>query len=1376
VTGPRQTRAQSPLDNAPIDAVPTASAAESIRRFPCSAGQQRFWVLNQLDPGNPSLHVAVRWRLEGEVSTTDIERAFQLIIDRHEVLRTYFAEIDGEPMQIVEPHVAFRVPEIDLSMLPAADAHRESERIAQLEARASFDLQSCPPLMRVTRLRLSPENSILLLTLHHIVSDGWSIGLLAQEMGEICAALQTGGVAQIPELPVSYGEFSAWQQECLDSEAAAIDAEFWKHKLTGMEQFELLPDHPRPAIQTDNGAIVSVLLESSLSQGLAELARRQGCTLFMAACATLLTALHRYTGETDIGIGTQLASRSEVELENLIGLFINTQVLRTDLSGDPSFNTLLDRVSDVVSAAFEHQHLPLEKIIELVKPKRDRSRNALFSINFVLQRSFIKNAAYGRFKLIDMPSVSAGALYDLNFFMVERPEGWRFSCEYNTDLFNRETVLRLLSHIENLLRHAIAQPSLPISQLAMLSEPERQTLLTDWNRTDAEYPRDQTLVQLFQAQVLRTPDVPAVECKGVTLSFRQLDQASNRLARELRERGLGAGRRVGVFLNRSVDLVVSLLAVLKSGSAYVAMDVSIPADRLSYVVENAELAGLITRSTLDDQRERRLVDITPQCLLIDRDAAQIASHSDAPLDEAATPDQLAYILYTSGSTGRPKGVLVPHRALVNLLWAVRQSPGIGTHDVLVSVSSIAFDISGLEVFLPLVSGARLVMATEEQVVDGTELLFLLKRCKASVMFATPITWQFLLAAGWHGEPQLKMMCGGEALPRKLAEALLATGGELWNVYGPTETTIYASVARIEPGNGPVPIGGPLPNVRFYVLDAHRQPVPIGAPGELYIGGDQVALGYAGLPDLTRERFIPDPFRPSEGARLYRSGDIVRWHAQDRMEYLGRTDHQIKLRGFRIELGEIESVLLQHPQIAEAVAIVGEDAAGDKAIWAYAVSRQASSEALIDNLRTRLRHTLPSYMCPATITVLPAMPRSQNGKVDHRALPKPVPIASSDARLNETLNPVEQKLAAIWCSTLSVTQVDKRANFFELGGHSLLAARMLARIEAEFGQRLTLAALFRAPSVQELARLIEQRQERDYDFRQVVKLQPNGSRMPVLAINNTGIYYQLSKHLGPDQPFTSLQLFDPSNPSQQLPGSFEEIAAGYVELIRHVQPKGPYVLLGWCIAGSLAFEIARQLSAAGEEVAQLLLVDTYAPGYLHRMPRWRAALAEYAYRWKLIARDWSRVRRGKQSVLEFLSHRVIVRKLRSLFGHAAPTEAPNSFETRNLAPENYDQWLLTYLKQTMQNYEPKLYPGKITLFRSAEEPTGPFLDFRMGWGAYARDGVDVAIIKGDHFSMFRQPGVAQMAQELSRALGHNPDESRTHPGTSRPSRLALPAGV
>ncbi len=1318
-------------------------------RHPCSLEQRRFWVLNQLHPGNPALHVAARWRLEGAVATAELEHAFREIIARHQILRSSFSESDGEPFQTIEPQVSFRIPEIDLSGLSAGEAEAEALRIAELEARSSFDLRSAPPFIRVTRLMLDEGASTLLVTAHHIVCDATSLGLIATEMCEIVSARQAGRAPDLPRLPVSYGEFSTGQAEFLGGESLSVDTAFWKKTLTGLRHFEMPTDRPRPPVQTPNGRIVSIPLDRTVSAELTRLGRRHGCTLFVTTLTALLTLLHRYTGETDIGVGTQASIRDEAELESLIGLFVNTLVLRNDLSGDPDFETLLCRVRDAVNDAFQRRHMPLEHAISIVRPQRDLSRNPLFSINFVVPRALEGAGDYGSFRLTELPPISCGAMYDLSVFLVDRRDGWRISCEYNTDLFEAETVRRLLSCFGTLLRGIAADASRPISQLPVLDDAGRQALLVDWNATSAIYPKDVTTPQLFMDQARRTPDAPAVTCER-TLSYRELDEASSRLAHELRQRGVGPGKIVGVMLNRSTDLVVALMATLKAGGAYAPIDPAHPPERIAYVASHSGLATLITRSTLCD----RLVQCQAPVLLIDNDAAAIAAHPATPPELTAGPKDVAYVLYTSGSTGTPKGVQIGHRSLVNVLWASRREPGLKPKDIYLSVTTIAFDVATLDVFLPLIVGAHLVLATEDQAASPEDLMQLLSRTRATTMFATPVTWQFLIEAGWRSKAGFKAICGGEAISRRLAEGLLAGGGELWNIYGPTETTIWSSVLKIKSGNGAVPIGPPIANTQFYILDAHREPVPPGAPGELYIGGDGVGVGYLGRAELTAERFLPDTFRDVPDARIYRTGDIVRLRRDGSLDYLGRGDSQIKLRGFRIELGEIEAVLLAQPEVAETVVVVGQDAAGDKAIWAYAVPRRADAQtpsAFVSGLRRAMGRSLPRYMCPSAFVVLPALPRLPNGKIDRKSLPPPPPPAvteTSEAAVEE-LTATEAKLAAIWTSVLGVKNIGPSDNFFELGGHSLLASRVLARVKSDFGRALSLSSFFNAPTVQQFSGLLQHDSAREYDFRQVVKLQANGSLPPLLAINNTGVYYQLSKQLGPEQPFTSLQLFDPSLRSAKMPETFEEIAAGYVQLIRRVQPHGPYALLGWCVAGTLAYEIACQLRKMGQEVSQLVMIDTYVPAYFKRMPRVRAFLADLSFRFKLIALDWSKVLAGQKSLGAFLADRTIVKKL---LGKTAPA-AEGSLRGVDERDENYDEWLVNYLQDRSEAYAPQRYDGKVTLFRSAEEPHGRFLDLDMGWSAFA-SGVEVVVIEGDHFSIFRDPGVSRMAQHISRHKNGN----------------------
>ncbi len=892
-------------------------------------------------------------------------------------------------------------------------------------------------------------------------------------------------------------------------------------------------------------------------------------------------------------------------------------------------------------------------------------------------------------------------------------------------------------------------PPKPGSSPIILDEVERDERVVEHNRSTVTYPKHLTLPQLFEAEVSRRPEAVAVVCGERSMSYRELDAASNQLARELQTRGVEPISRVAVLLDRSPELLVALLAVLKSGSAYVPLDPAYPAERLQYALGNSRPAAIITRASLRE----RLAHAAMSAILVDSQSSLIAKQSAESLRPIASPNDPAYVIYTSGSTGRPKGVAIHHRALVNLLCAMRCQPGLTHEDIVVAVTTISFDIAALELFLPLIVGAKVILAKDQEMADGGALLELLRRHAATFMQATPVTWQLLLEAGWHGDPVLKMLCGGEAMPRKLAERLLECGGELWNMYGPTETTVWSSALRVESGDGAVPIGPPIANTQFYVLDDDQELVPHGVPGELFIGGDGVALGYFDLPEVTAGKFVSDKFRDHPGAKLYRTGDIVQMQKHGRMEYLGRADHQIKLRGFRIELGEIEAVLLRHPDIVEAVAVLGKDPSGEGAIWAYAVSQRAQAEppeVLIGALRTSLAQSLPGYMRPSSIVVLDALPRTPNGKIDRRSLPLPTSARWQSKGPAPPLNETERRLANIWSSVLGLGAIDKTADFFELGGHSLLAARLTTRIEAEFGQRLSLLTLFNAPTIEAQAKLLMHGGQHEYDFRQVVQLRPNGSKPPLIAIHNTGVYYyNLSKRLGPDQPLTAFQVFDPSIARQTLPRTVEDIAAEYTGLVRKFQNTGPYQLIGWCVGGVLAFEVARQLVAAGHEVSLLAMIDAWAPGHNGRLSPLRAILADYSYRWQLIGADWRRVMSREQNLATFLAQRTLSKKLLRWVGHSRGDErARVAFETRELSAENYDQWLLGYLEETAQRYEPKLYTGKITLLRSTREPKGLFLDSEMGWGAFASGGVEVAVIDGDHFTVFNGDGLEQMATHLS----------------------------
>lgn len=1348
-------------NNSTVLARRSGPVGEEKLRYPCSPGQWRFWLLHQLNPHHPSLNIAARWRLEGAVSNPELEKAFGLIMERHQPLRTYFADADGEVNQFVAPHVPFHIPVVDLTELPESEAAIEMERAARQEACAPFDV-SLPPLMRVTHIRLREDVSVLLVTLHHLVSDARSVAILAHELSEICAALRTRRQPVLPDLQTAFGDFAASQAERLAGPMPAVDAEFWEHALHGIQYFEMHVDRARPAMLTANGSVRAVGLNGELTGGLSQLGLRAGGTLQTAVLAGILILLHRYTGEVDIAVGTEVIGREGVGLDNLVGPFSNMLVMRGELSGDPGMLTLLAGVRKQVCELEKHRHVTPQNLIEIAKTSPDLSRNPLFSIGVMSPRSSMRNRNPDAFSLTELPTYSGGGA-DMTFGMVEGADGWSLCCEYNADLFEERTVIGLLKHFDILMHAAVADPARKISSLTLLGDTERRELVVENNRTRALYPDRQTLPRLFEAQVARTPGAVAVTGGERSMSYRALDIASNRLARELRARGVEPGSRVAVALERSPELIVALLAILKSGSAYIPLDPEYPPVRLQYVLSNARPAALITQSSFGGRLQGVATTI-----LVDGQSELIASRSAEGLAPSASPADPAYIIYTSGSTGKPKGVAIPHRALVNLLCAMRRQPGLTSADTVLAVTTIAFDIAVLECFLPLVVGARLVMATNREMADGGALLGLLRRHAATFMQATPVTWQLLLEAGWRGEPSLRMLCGGEAMPRKLADRLLQCGGELWNMYGPTETTVWSSALRVEAGDGPVPIGPPIANTQFYILDGHQQLVPRGVPGELYIGGDGVAIGYFDLPDLTQARFGRDMFSEHPDARLYRTGDIVCMKQGGKMEYLGRTDHQIKLRGFRIELGEIEAVLRTHADIKEAVAVLGKDSAGEGAIWAYAVPQRLdanASSALIDALRSILLQSLPGYMCPSSIVVLDSLPRTANGKIDRNSLPAPAKVQSREEV--QPLNEIERRLARIWKSVLGVEVIGKTASFFDSGGHSLLAARLLARIEAEFGQRLSLLTLFEAPSIGAQATLLMRTGQREYDFRRVVRLQPNGSRAPLIAIHNTGVYfYSLSRRLGPDQPLTALQLFDPSIARQTLPGTLEEVAAEYVQLVRQCQGAGPYKLIGWCVGGVLAFEVARQLSEAGREVSLLAMIDAWAPGHSRRLSRPRAILADFSYRWKLIGADWGRVMSHEQGLATFLAQRTLVKRLRHWVGRSREdSQVRVSFEQRGQSAENYDQWLLGYLDDLANSYEPGLYSGKISLLCSSREPKGMFLDPRMGWSPFASGGVDVAVIAGDHFTVFNGQGLEEMAAHISAMPDASDNRETRHRATA-----------
>ncbi|MFC5662557.1 amino acid adenylation domain-containing protein [Kitasatospora misakiensis] len=897
-------------------------------RFPASFPQQRMWFLDQLTPGDTAYNVCGATRIRGPLDLDLWRRAVSAIARRHEALRTTFREVDGEPVQVVTEGAEPEFAVVPCEQLAGPDGEAGLHALAREEFARPFDLAT-GPLVRMRFLRLAADEHVLLLTIHHIAGDLWSTSVFLDELVTLYGAYAGGTEPALPELPIQYADYAVWQRKRLDGDGATADLEYWKRTLAGAPAaLELPTDRPRPAVQSTRGGSRPFALPAPLMDRVREFSRAEGVTPFMTLLAAFQVLLHRYTREEDVVVGVPVANRGRPEVERLIGYFANMLALRTDLSGAPSFRELLGRVRPVCLGAFAHQELPFERLVEELHPRRDLSRTPVFQVSFVFQNIAMPSFDVAGLHLEPMEVAGSTARFDLELQVFDRPEGLSGRFEYNSDLFDAATVDQLAGHLRLLVENLLAEPDVPVGRVPLLPAEEERRLREQGNGTRREWPDAGLVHHRFAAQAARTPDAEAVRCGTEALDYAELARRADRLAHRLRRRGVGRDVLVGVCTERSVDLVVALLAVLKAGGAFVPIDPEFPPERIAYMLADSGLPVLLTQRPVAG----RLPATTAEVLCLD-EPDEFDEVGEEPA-ATVTADDLAYVIYTSGSTGRPKGVQVPHRALANFLRSMEERPGLAPEDTLLAVTTHSFDISLLELLLPLVTGARLVVAERGTAADGEQLARLLTASWASVMQATPSTWRMLLDAGWQGAPGLKALAGGEALPADLARRLRAGGVRLWNMYGPTETTIWSAVAEV--GDGPISIGAPIANTELHVLDEQGRLTPPGVPGELYIGGAGLARGYLGRPELTAERFVPHPFGAGPEDRLYRTGDLVRRRRDGGIEFLGRLDHQVKVRGFRIELGEIESELARRPEVGQAVVTVREDVPGDQRLVAYLV--------------------------------------------------------------------------------------------------------------------------------------------------------------------------------------------------------------------------------------------------------------------------------------------------------------------------------------------------------------------------------------------------------------------------------------------------------
>lgn len=1075
--------------------VPLIAAQESSDENPLSYGQQALWFLHQLLPEEISFNVAGAIRILGELDTPALERAFQQLVERHESLRSTFHVVNGEPLQRIHPTMdgVFKVE--DASEWNETELH---ERLVT-EAHHAFDLENGPILRAILFERNENLEHILLISMDHIVTDFWSMTVLARELLAFYEADKTGNMISLSPLPARYADYVRWQKEMLAGPQGEKLWKYWHDELSGeLPGLNLPTDRPRTVLQTYRGDSQHLLMNGELYSRLKSIAQEQGVTPFMALLAVFQTLLHRYSNQEEFLVGSVTAGRSHPELANLVGYFINPIALRADFSGKPIFTEVLQRVRKITLGAFEYQDYPLALLANRLGIQRDSSRPPLFETMFILQKAQdAEIQALSPFALgIDGARLEAGNLtlesialggepaqFDLTMMMAETEQGLAAALQYNSDLFDGITIQRMLEHFHSLLQNIVSNPSEPVSVYPLLGEAERRQLVADWNQTRTDYPRELCIHDLIQAQVKRTPNAVAAQFGDDILSYKGLEQRSDQLAEILVAQGIKPGTLVGLFMNRSIEMLVGLLGVLKAGGAYLPLDPSFPSERLAFMLTDSEASFLLTqRCFLSDLPENSAQVICTD----DLDQIESSTKTEQPKTERVTkPDDLAYVIYTSGSTGKPKGVQIHHRAVVNFLCSMRESLEINMDDTLLAVTTLSFDIAVLELLLPLTTGARVVIASAETAADGTLLADALADSNATFMQATPAGWRLLLESGWKGKEDLEILCGGEALTNDLAERLLECGFQVWNLYGPTETTIWSTIYRVtstvDQGiSNTVPIGRPIANTKIYILDANLQPVPVGVIGDLYIGGDGLSRGYLNRPELTAGRFIFDPFDSS--GFVYKTGDLARYLPDGNIEFFGRSDQQVKVRGFRIETGEVEVALAAHPSVSRAVVVAWKERSSDASLVAYVVANEGQEEAEPVHLREFLRAKLPEYMVPSIFVDLEALPLTPNGKVDRKALPPPSQ-ARPDLRALYVAprTPLELELAEICAQVLGLESpngtpvVGVNDNFFDLGGHSLLGTRLVFLLREKYGLEaadLPLRVLFEQPTVANLARTIE----------------------------------------------------------------------------------------------------------------------------------------------------------------------------------------------------------------------------------------------------------------------------------------------------------------